>query len=513
MRVLRSKCDLTDSPDNGVTIDEWNDPRSDPSPPYRGRERPLARAETELAGLIGACKEGRFYDVEKWVAAGRPLQVDLATRPRATRVASPLATAIAAGSFDLVRLLLCNGYQTELEARSPLDPALEARRWDLLGLLLDWGADPMRVDVWRVLDTYQREVFERFWAAGVDLTAGDAMARAFVSSTRNRPLYGFAKTHRNSDGRIQRALDIGLGVAVKERSDKAISLCMWAGADPRHRVSEIGGGPEDDQDGMTAFEQAVADDNPEYLSKLRFDAASDDLEGLYQYVYGLNSLRALVAIRPPADWTNITVRFLDRLAFSVRMSVYMTSVSEVESVFALGGRLEHLERHIRKDLRGLLLSLSEWDAKRLFRLLSNPENLDRKAFIELVADRKLAERYTRWSWQHGVDKRLLAELVAASGVPRSVKELAKEGIAPPRRVVTQCYFEEAGSQRLMSREELYELVWAEPLLGLSRRFGLSDNGLRKRCRAMNVPIPPQGYWQRARAGRYGRRLPLARWSE
>jgi hypothetical protein len=152
--------------------------------------------------------------------------------------------------------------------------------------------------------------------------------------------------------------------------------------------------------------------------------------------------------------------------------------------------------------------LSEWDAKRLFRLLSSPNHLDRQAFLELIADQKLANRYARWSWQHGVDKRLLAELVATPGVPRSVKQLAKERIVPSRPIVTQCYFEEGGSKRLMSREELYELVWAEPLLSLSQRFGLSDNGLRKRCKAMNVPIPPQGYWQRARAGRYGRRVPL-----
>ena len=59
-----------------------------------------------------------------------------------------------------------------------------------------------------------------------------------------------------------------------------------------------------------------------------------------------------------------------------------------------------------------------------------------------------------------------------------------------------------------SRQELYDLVWSEPLLKLSRRFGLSDNGLRKRCKAMNVPTPAPGYWQRLATGRRVKRAPL-----
>jgi hypothetical protein len=113
----------------------WTDPRSDPKPPYRGPERPLAKDETELTELIAACKEGRFYDVEKWIAAGKPLQVDPGSRTRTSRAASILQVAIATGSYDLVRLLLCNGYELALEPHPPLNSVLEDRRWDLLALL------------------------------------------------------------------------------------------------------------------------------------------------------------------------------------------------------------------------------------------------------------------------------------------------------------------------------------------------------------------------------------------
>lgn len=487
---------------------DWIDPRTNPAPPYSGPERLLAQDEAELIGLIAACKDGRFYYAEAWIKNGRPLQIDPGRVRRGTRAATPLSVSIAAGSLDLVRLLLCNGYQTALEPRSPLNAVLDARRWDLLGLLLDWGADPAGADVWRVLDTYERSVFERFWAAGVDLTAEDAMASALASSTRNRPLYGFARAYRDRDARIQRALDVGLGAAIKERNDKAISLCLWAGADPRHRVTEIGEEAGDDEHGTTAFEQAVAHDAPEYLRKLALDPANDDLEELYSCAYGINALRALVTIRPPSDWSHIAQRFLERLAFSIRLSLHMTSIAEIEAVFALGARLKHLDRDLKKDLRRLLLGLNDWDAKRLFRLLRSPENMDRDAFIDLIAHEKLAARYAQWSWRSGVDRELLADLAASPGVPGPLRRLAKARLSPPKRIITHTYIGEPGAPRLLSREELYELVWCEPLLTLSRRFELSDNGLRKRCKAMNVPIPPRGYWQQVRHGYHRKRAPL-----
>lgn len=43
-------------------------------------------------------------------------------------------------------------------------------------------------------------------------------------------------------------------------------------------------------------------------------------------------------------------------------------------------------------------------------------------------------------------------------------------------------------------EELRELVWEMPLIRAARLVGLSDQGLRKKCYRLDVPLPPQGYW-------------------
>lgn len=59
-----------------------------------------------------------------------------------------------------------------------------------------------------------------------------------------------------------------------------------------------------------------------------------------------------------------------------------------------------------------------------------------------------------------------------------------------------------------TREELYELVWSEPMSKLSRLFSISDRGLAKACAKVNVPVPGRGYWARLHAGQKEKRVPL-----
>lgn len=59
----------------------------------------------------------------------------------------------------------------------------------------------------------------------------------------------------------------------------------------------------------------------------------------------------------------------------------------------------------------------------------------------------------------------------------------------------------------ITRKDLHKMVWKEPLLTLSRRYSISDNGLRKICIRMDIPLPPNGYWQKVR---YGKFVPIKR---
>jgi hypothetical protein len=59
-----------------------------------------------------------------------------------------------------------------------------------------------------------------------------------------------------------------------------------------------------------------------------------------------------------------------------------------------------------------------------------------------------------------------------------------------------------------TREELYDLVWSEPMTKAGARLGISGNGLKKACRRANIPVPPQGYWNKLQAGHKVSKIPL-----
>lgn len=60
----------------------------------------------------------------------------------------------------------------------------------------------------------------------------------------------------------------------------------------------------------------------------------------------------------------------------------------------------------------------------------------------------------------------------------------------------------------ITREELYEAVWSEPVQNLARALGISDVGLAKICKKLDVPRPGRGYWTKSRGGRKVLRVPL-----
>ncbi|ANE50629.1 hypothetical protein [Flavisolibacter tropicus] len=60
---------------------------------------------------------------------------------------------------------------------------------------------------------------------------------------------------------------------------------------------------------------------------------------------------------------------------------------------------------------------------------------------------------------------------------------------------------EATRQDTFTRNQLYELVWSQSLLSLSRKYAISDVGLRKLCIRMNIPLPKAGHWEKLKHGK------------
>src|SRR5690554_3372885 len=63
---------------------------------------------------------------------------------------------------------------------------------------------------------------------------------------------------------------------------------------------------------------------------------------------------------------------------------------------------------------------------------------------------------------------------------------------------------------VLSRAELFELVWREPAIKVAERFGITGTGLRKVCDRHDIPVPPRGHWAKVAANKKVTRARLPR---
>lgn len=60
----------------------------------------------------------------------------------------------------------------------------------------------------------------------------------------------------------------------------------------------------------------------------------------------------------------------------------------------------------------------------------------------------------------------------------------------------------------VTREELYEQVWTDPMVTVAARYDVSGSFLARVCADLNVPRPPRGYWAQLEVGKAPAKPPL-----
>lgn len=377
----------------------WVDPREHPDPPLRLPPRPPSPDATGLIDLVRLCREGRVYEVEKWIRDGTPIQaLDYRHGARSHRLDSPLRVAIETKQFDLARLLLCNGFLPDLEQESPLELVLRSKAKGYLELLLSWGADPKRVRPVTILDTYDVSLMESFWESGVDLTKEHVLAQTLALETSNKPAYGWAKRHRD-DPRIARELAIALGDAVMEGREKAVQLLLRAGADPHRKVPSLRFTSPADEDEpenqVSAVEWAVTGGKGGLLRRLKPNPDLDDFEDLWKTVCETETLNLLTSIRLPADWSEMLFWNVSRFVNGYSSSLQTRRVIEV-AVERFQARITTIDSGRWSSLRrDLLRAKDEGNLRWVLKWLKKPEHCDAVLFTDLTSTpamkRKLVE--------------------------------------------------------------------------------------------------------------------------
>ena len=105
-------------------------------------DRHRAKHLEQIRPLIQLCNEGRLFEVQRWAAAGSPLNLpgDDSEFPRKT--VSPLGIAVQNGFHSLAEVLLKAGADpVDKPHNYVLNTAIRAKRMDLVELLILHGAD------------------------------------------------------------------------------------------------------------------------------------------------------------------------------------------------------------------------------------------------------------------------------------------------------------------------------------------------------------------------------------
>lgn len=365
---------------------DFIDPRTNPEPPPRVSRAPADHGD-ELRELLELCFAGRVYEVERWIQAGRPLQALTYKVPKKPMVVSPLRAAIRRRRTDVVLLLLCNGYRLELEAefpRSVLDEALEDGGLDVVELLLKWGADPTKVQADNVLNTFSSDLIERFWQSGVDFTDDPGFIR-YLASTVNKPLYGWLRRNRSTNPRLQAALDVALLEAVTEDEDLPAHLLLWAGAQPHrkvpydHTLDDFDSWQPDEL--ISSAEAAIIYGRQRLFERLRV-AELPDLVAQVAHAHDCSTLKRLVAVRAPSDWSAVILAFIHRMTWS-RLGAW-DEQEALRFIASSGGRLLNADADEIRGLRRQLLELRADDFTWVVKWLRNEKHCERAIFSELT---------------------------------------------------------------------------------------------------------------------------------
>lgn len=374
------------------------DPRTDPQPTAAVSREPTSSAD-DLIGLIELCKAGHVYGVETWIKEGRPLQLSKEASAKLGRKRSALQIALESENLALVFLLLCNGYDPNLEADSPLNIALQCRRWDLLDLLLEWGADPHRVCLDNLFDTYQSDLFERFRELGVDLTADHDLASALAYHKSNKPLFGFAKRYRDQDPKYQTELNIALVHHTGRGNAKGVQLCLWAGADPHADAPSLrysGIVDEDDSEndedrfiGWSAIYEACSHGHFDILKRLGPDPERDDFDDLYGATDSGAVIEFLARSASPKDISGIIQRHLRSASFT--FGGYW-SIHPLRSLFDVGARWRSASKEQIAYVRQTMVKLSNRDFVYVVKLLAEKDHCAHEILIELGRTPKFRAR-------------------------------------------------------------------------------------------------------------------------
>jgi ankyrin repeat protein len=462
---------------------------------------------TEAKHLLRLCKSGRLFEVQSWIASGNSLSVPADLRT------TPLKVALDTGFHSLVELLVRNEPSQDLKNQA-LRHAISHKRLAFIELLVSHGAEISSVPFIEVLQVWDPTIIRYFLNHGADVIKDSPFAVAFGEriQTAIGPWRECKEKYPDAAPHLQEQADRALRHFCFKGDLKWVSLLMWAGADPRSVGPTLDDdGDLDESEHSTALTAAAYCENLEILKRLKPDAKRDDIDALVKYAAPYphaDVVRYLLKLgAKPNDKPNGGSAALDGCLESFHYETFRYRFS-----FASYGSPSKAGKYSLSNMRAMVqLLLDEgafWrpdDADHMSRVRRSLYECEPDVMLELVErlvkhtacaqdtirdllrtptmKKHLVSVATKLSWM-GFEIRTTAH----KAEDERQKELSRQGAL---RYLASRY----------DREEIYEAIWLEPIQHVARRYKLSDVGLAKVCKRLNIPRPGRGYWAKKAAGR------------
>jgi hypothetical protein len=471
--------------------------------------RPKPPRDENAEQLLRLCREGRLFELQAWVAAGKSLSVSPHYRQ------TPMRVALNTGFHSLIEFLL----QHE-ENQSAKDDVLSQACWSgqrsVMHLALNHGANIGGVPFQNVIETWDRGIAQVFIEHGADPVTNAPFARAFKS--RVKAALGIFLDCKRARPDLADALQLQADMALRQSCQdgdlKWVSLLMWLGANPRAKGLatddlDTPDALEDPEYQQSALQIACHSKEPKILKRLKPDPTIDDLRELMAAAASLITTPETIAylvglgadVNDKSDGGSTVLETCLR-NFGWRESVWEASYPYRHSIVPasrLGKSLDALRFLLEKGARWTPDDRAIADTRRaLYRvdgeaigivveLLRTSRACDDGILAALVRTEKmrsiLADAERRRLSAERQTKRVAGRATLRPDSPPRAKS------TPPRLPPSR-----------YNRQRLYEQVWTEPTQQVAKRYGVSDVAIAKACALLDIPKPPRGYWARKAAG-------------
>ncbi|MBZ5501958.1 MAG: ankyrin repeat domain-containing protein [Acidobacteriia bacterium] len=443
------------------------------------------------------CRAGRLYEIEKWIADGRPL-----TLP--AKCGSLLQVAVETRFHSLTELI-AKHENNQSSTNAALTDAVSSHGLDFGQLLVENGAEVKSVPFSDVLLEWNPHIFRFFLEHGADPVEGSPFAVAFTNKIRTAsgPFVELKRSRPEVSAALQEQADCALRCFCGKGDMKWISLMLWAGANPRSLGPKVDEVDENDPECFTtALKEASYSGNVEVLKKLKPDPKRDDLSDLLHCAAvsaRSDSIKYLLEIGAnPNDKPNGGSSALDtclwHLNFGSSFPYYRKSLrskyevskglDSAREVTAHGAIWNPNDQRAFNDLRRALYGCEPEVTIELLQIFKKHNACPTDRLKELLCKPRLKEHLASQTYW-------LTRLGLKYEEKRSPKEWT-----PPAHLLAQ-----------YNRTGLYEKVWSEPMRILAQQYGVSDVYLARVCRLLRIPLPGLGYWAKKNSGKATKKRP------